>query len=713
MDGLKEDIHLPRLRQDLQLNPAPPEEGAPTWTLYDPSANKYFKIGWLEFECLSRMNACKMGSGLIARVRAETTLDIDEDDLNALVNFLVIHNLVRADNAFLVNYITEQAAKRDKPWWQRMVHGYLFFVIPLFKSEKFLAATYPYVSFLFTRTFFTGVLLLLGFGIYLSIPRLDELITTFMTYLNAEGVFYLLLTTIVVKVAHEFSHAYMATKYGVPVTTMGIALIVLYPVLYSETTNAWKMMDRKKRSRIAMAGVMAELTLASVALVLWHVLPPGMGQTLCFMVAVVSLVASLVVNCNPLMKFDGYYLFSDLTGFDNLQDRSFQFAKWRLRRWLWGWDDPPPEQLAEERRNILTIFGFATWVYRFFLFLGIAVLVYYIFFKPFGFILMMVEILFFIAFPILRELIVWWKERRRIVQSVRGKSLLSLIVAGVVFSLVPAQGTVEIPAVLHARDYARLFSPAAARVDEIMVSEGRRVKEGDVLFRLYAPDIDYKITRAEQRLATLLMIKEREQTQRALVNKRPTLDADIESAREELQGHKAQKARLDVRAPFDGIVRDLAPFLHADQWISPQDMLAVVVEPQVLALSGYVNERDMPRVKGKPQGWFYADYTPFSRFPVEVKKIEQADSPDIFWPSLASVFGGPLPAERARGGTGLRPLPRYPVYAAEFTLLEDDKNPGLPGFTATGTVVIDAEPVSAVSLLAQRVWSLVMRESGF
>ena len=557
------------------------------------------------------------------------------------------------------------------------------------------------------------MLLLLGFGIYLSVPRLDELVTTFMTYLNAEGIFYLLLTTVAVKVAHEFSHAYMATKYGVPVTTMGIALIVLYPVLYSETTNAWKMMDRKKRSRIAMAGVMAELTLASVALVLWHVLPPGMGQSVCFMVAVVSLVASLVVNCNPLMKFDGYYLFSDMLGVDNLQDRSFHFAKWRLRQWVWGWDDPPPEQMPEERRNILTIFGFATWIYRFFLFMGIAVLVYYIFFKPLGFILMMIEILFFIAFPILRELIFWWKERERIFSSVRGKSLLFLIAAGLLLSLIPAQGTIEIPAVLHARDYARLYSPAAARIEEIRAVQDLRVKEGDLLFRLFAPDVDYKIARAEQHLATLLMIKEREHTQRALVNKRPTLDADIESAREELKGHEEQKARLAVRAPFDGIVRDVAPYLHEGQWISPVDMLAVVVEPETLALSGYVSEQDMPRVKGSPQGWFYADYTPFSRYPIEVEKIEQTDSPDILWPSLASVFGGPLPAERTRTGTGLRPLPRYPVYAAKFTLLENDGNTVLPGFTATGTVVLDAEPVSAVSLLAQRLWSLVMRESGF
>lgn len=709
---MKQDIHLPRLRQDLQLNPAPPEEGAPMWTLYDPAANKYYKIGWLEFECLVRFPSCKTGAHLVEKVHRETTLEPGEDDVLALVNFLLAHQLVQADNQAIVDFLEKERRRKDKPWWQRMLHGYLYFTLPLFRSERFLAAAYPYVRPLFTRAFFTGVLLLLAFGIYLTLQRFDEFSATFMSYMNAEGIFYLLVTTIAVKIAHELGHAFMATKYGVPVTAMGIAVIVLYPVLYSETTNAWKMMDRKKRANIAMAGVMAELTLASLALLLWHVLPPGLGQSVCFMVAVVSLVASLAVNCNPLMRFDGYYLACDLLGVDNLQDRAFQFAKWKLRRWLWGWDDPPPEPLAEERRSLLVVFGFATWIYRFFLFVGIAALVYYVFFKPLGLILMLVEIAFFIALPILRELLVWWRGRARIAASLRGKAILALLAAGLALALAPAQGSVEVPAVLHAGDYARIYSPAAARIDEILVVEGGEVAEGQEMFRLSAPDIDYQIDLARQKLAMLTTVREREQAQQALVRQRPTLDADIESAKKELEGHRAQKERLVITAPFPGRVRDLDPYLHEGQWISPEMLLAVVVGPESLVLSGYVSEQDVTRVAPDARGWFYADFTPFARFPVAVRKIEQTDSLDIYWPALATVYGGPLPAERKPGG-GLRPLPRYPVYAAEFSLRDAEGNAALPSFTAPGVVVLEAEPVSAISLLAQRLWSLVMRESGF
>ncbi len=709
----KKELFIPRLRQDLQLNPAPPEDGAPVWTIYDPGANKYYKIGWMEFECLARFPRCQKGAELVARVRAETTLEPEEDDIAALVQFLFSHGLVQSETPGFVEYLSQQKEKRHKPLWERLMHGYLYFTLPLFKPQKFLRAAYPYVSFMFTRTFFTGVLLLLGYGIYLSLQRFDEVGHTFMSYFTLEGVFYLLLTTIVVKVVHEMGHAFMATKYGVQVTTLGIAVMVLYPVLYAETSNSWRMQDRRQRINISMAGVMAEITLASVALLLWHMLPPGMAQSICFMVAVVSLAASLVVNTNPLMRFDGYYLICDLVGIDNLQDRSIAFAKWRLRRLLFGWDAEPPELVPDERRNFLILFGTSLIIYRFFLFTGIAFIVYFLFLKPVGLILFLVEVLFFILFPIVRELRVWAANSKIILSSVRGKMLLVLALVSCVIAFMPAQESVEVPAVLHAGKYTRLYPPASAQMVEIATSTGSHVKEGQVLFRMVSPDLDHKIEKARMKLETLQSIRDREQATQELVRKRPTLEAEIYSSRKEVEGIEVQKKKLEVTAPFDGVVRDLDPYLREGAWVSATQMIAVVLGPESLTLSGYVSEEDVPRLGKAAQGWFYAEFTPFARFPVKLTKIEDNDSPDIYWPELASVFGGPLPAERSHDGRGLRPLPGHPLYAAQFSLVDGEENAALPSFTARGIVVLEAAPVSVISLLGQRFMSLIVRESGF
>jgi hypothetical protein len=135
--------------------------------------------------------------------------------------------------------------------------------------------------------------------------------------------------------------------------------------------------------------------------------------------------------------------------------------------------------------------------------------------------------------------------------------------------------------------------------------------------------------------------------------------------------------------------------------------------PDSLILSGYVSEQDVPRIHEKAAGWFYADFTPFVRFPVQLKKIEDTDSLDLFWPELSTLFGGPLPSERTADRRSIRPLPGHPLYAAQFSLREGEENSALPDFTARGTVVLEAEPVSVLSLMGQRLLSLIVRESGF
>ena len=85
---------LPELRRDIHLYSGPSTaDGAPTWTLYDPARNLFFRIGWTEFEMLSRWHLRNAGA-VIRTVNRETTLNINEMNIRALVQFLVINNLV-------------------------------------------------------------------------------------------------------------------------------------------------------------------------------------------------------------------------------------------------------------------------------------------------------------------------------------------------------------------------------------------------------------------------------------------------------------------------------------------------------------------------------------------------------------------------------------------------------------------------------------------
>lgn len=706
-----EDTLLPTLRSDLQLNEAPPEpEGAPTWTIYDPIANKYYKIGWLEFECISRFGRCATVRELAALLKKETTLDPDEETVKALVIFLVYNNLVMATGEGSLAHLETQRARLDRPWWERALHSYLFFTIPLFKPQAFLEKTYPYIRFLFTRQFMVGVFLLLGYGLFLSAQRLDELVSTFMNYLSFEGVILFLASTFIIKFVHELGHAYMAVKYKVPVTVIGIAFIVMYPVLYTEATNAWKLKNRRERLNIAAGGLMADFALASVALLLWHMLSPGIMQSLCFMIAIVSLGASLVINLNPLMKFDGYYLFSDLVGVDNLQDRSFAFGKWRLRRAVWGWDDPTPEALPQEQQDFLTVFGYATWVYRFFLYLGIGLLVYHVFFPPLGLILMIIELGFFIGMPIWREVRGWIARFEDIRATRRGKAVIALLLLCFLMFFIPVNRSIEVPAVMHAGEYVRFYTPIPAKVEAVNVAQGDAVEAGALLYKLSAPDLEYNIDIVSKRLKNLEEIKMSGQASPELAKKRVTLDSEIDRARKELAGYREVKDQLEIRAPFSGIMKDVAPALKAGQWVSSNMLLGLLADNSSYIISGYVREQDVERLKEHKDGAFYAEFSPFIQYGVILTSVDQAVIHDLYWSELSSVHNGPIPSERDQQGR-IRPLPRYTYYAAKFDLAAtSEKN--FPDFVARGAIRLEAAPQSLSKMLINKAISFFVRESG-
>jgi putative peptide zinc metalloprotease protein len=199
---------------------------------------------------------------------------------------------------------------------------------------------------------------------------------------------------------HEMAHALTAKHLGCRVTSMGVALLVLFPVLYTDTTDAWRLHHRRERLAIVLAGIRMELHLALLATFLWSFLADGPLRSAAFFIATTSWLTSLAINLSPFMRFDGYYALADWLGAANLQPRAFALGRWRLREALFGLNEPPPEQLSRSREHIFILYGWATWIYRLMLFLGIALLIYYFAFKLLGIALFAVEIIWFVLLPV-------------------------------------------------------------------------------------------------------------------------------------------------------------------------------------------------------------------------------------------------------------------------------------------------------------------------
>lgn len=280
---------------------------------------------------------------------------------------------------------------------------------------------------------------------------------------------------LVSKLAHELGHGLTAKRFGCKVPTVGVAFMVLWPVLYTDTADAWKLRSRRQRLAIGVAGMAPELSLAAAATLVWSFLPDGPLRSAAFVMATSTWLLTLAVNLNPFMRFDGYMLLSDLWDVPNLQERSFALARWRIREALFGFGDPMPELMPDGRRRRLILYAVGTWVYRLFLFLGIALLVYHIFFKLLGLFLFAIEIWWFILRPVVTELKSWAGRRGDLRLNRRTAVTFAAGVLALAGLFVPWRTQVAAPALVQPATQATLYAPAPARVTELAVREGDRV----------------------------------------------------------------------------------------------------------------------------------------------------------------------------------------------------------------------------------------------
>lgn len=641
-----QDFALPSLAPHLKLSHAPDEKGEPSYTLHNPVANTYFKIDWIAFECISRMPFQNTAQALKEAVESETTLKIGMDDIKGILSFLSSNGLLSLkdqQNQFL--------GIAKTPLWKNILHQYLYFSIPLFRPQNFLERTYPKIAWMFKPLFLKSCLVFLALMVLITLPRIDEFFHTFSNLFSAEGALGALLVFSFVKIVHEFAHAYTAVRYGVKVPHMGVAIILMYPVLYTETTGSWALSSRIARFHIGMAGVCAELCLAGFFLALWHIFPSGsMAQSLSFLVVSISLISSLLVNLNPFMRFDGYYMFSDMTGFDNLQTRSCNFARHALRKFLFGWNDPAPENLSAQDQKFLSAFGFALLTYRFFLFSGIALLVYHLFFQPLGFMLMMVELIWFIALPIWSEIKVWNKNKSRIFSSKRSLVPASMVFLGMLVFFMPWRTNITLPAVAHAGLYEVVYPPSPSRIVKIHVHEGSLVNKGDILAELDSPELDYNINEARQSLKKLEALSRRDNAMTSAPQGHNVSEVAIEKARLKLDAYIKQAQQLKIMASFSGVVRDFGLDVSEGRYIAPNEALFTLVDPQSTTINAYATEEEREKIAGANAATFTASFKPLKIESLSLARAADTGSTEIPWPELASIHGGPVPSDKGEDG---------------------------------------------------------------
>lgn len=550
----EEDKPLPQFRKDLEIFEGPPEfDGSPTYNIYDPVKTKYFKITWAESLVFKNLTPGMTLNELYQLINTQTTFNVKKEELQYFFMDAFRQDLLSVNRSG--DYYEKMVGQKKQGVLKWLLFNYLYLRIPLFNPDAFLTKTLPYVKPLGSKLAFIIYAILSIIGISLLFTRFSEFLYTFTYFFNFEGLIIYGLAITLIKIIHEFAHAYTAKNLGIYVPSMGIAFIVLWPVLYTDVTDSWKLRDRKERIRISIAGMVAELIIAGLCTIGWYYSDPGLMQSVYFVIASLTWISTLVVNLNPAIRFDGYYILMDLWGIDNLQQVAFSVTRWKFREWFLGVHSPAPESsLVQKHLYGLIIYSVYTFIYRIFLYTAIALFVYHKFTKALGVFLFLLEIGVFLVWPLFSEIKSLSTIRKDFSANPRLLFTFTCLFLLLAWFIIPLPHQIVFPAVTIPMDEQIVYVPEDSTIKKLYVKRDQLVKKGDKLLTMTSPIINHEIAKSdfqrqiiEQEISLINYLDSNEN-----LSYLPEKKAELALNNERLYALKNKNNELNIYANIDG-----------------------------------------------------------------------------------------------------------------------------------------------------------------
>lgn len=384
----------------------------------------------------------------------------------------------------------------------RLAQSILYFRRSVFDPDRFFTWLAPRITFVWTAGFVCGssaVIVLAGFLLWHNWHEYAEYLPENLRW---ETVALAWLILFVFTTLHEFAHGLTCKHYGGAVHEVGFLLMFFMPCFYCNVSDAWLIKERSRRIWITLAGGYCDLCNWALAVLLWRLLLP---HTLPYRVAwlVMSICGGRVLlNLNPLIRLDGYYVVSDWLGIPNLRQQAFGRVAGYLRWILWGAGRPT----AEPRGTLLLTFGLLSWSFTVFylglMFFGLYQLLHY-YLGPAG-----VVPLVGLGWIIVPSLCAGLSEGE-IMQMLKTRWLRCagwlLLLAGVLAALCFIPMDDRVSGTFRTRPAVRVEvrAPISGFLHEVRCDEGATVQSGELLACLHIPELPSRIAQkqAEEREA--------------------------------------------------------------------------------------------------------------------------------------------------------------------------------------------------------------------
>jgi len=698
---------LAALRQDLQHHPGPRDKsGAPSHVLHDPAADAYFHVGCIEFEMLTRWQMAN-AQAIADDICATSTFSTTSEEVAQFATQLRHSGLLRC-RADEIAELRDAAKKHQADMASRFTNSLLFMRFPLLRPQKFLDRIAFLAAPFFTRPLWYGLLAGFLLALYLIGRQWDVFTASLANMANLNGAVAISIALALAKSVHELAHGLAARRYGADVPVMGIAFILFWPLLYTETSNAWTVASRRARVIIAAAGVAAELAFATCCFILWPLLDPGPFRDAAGFAATTLIVLSLLFNANPLMRFDGYFILSEIAGIENMQPRGFEIVKWYLRRLIAGVTLPYPEIILDtHERRVLLIYGIALMFYRIGLYSGIVYGINRLLFPAAALPLSLVIIMSSLLKPILGEVSKWFRLAYLCngLSGIARPAAICAILAAPLF--IPWRSSVQVPVLISAGDTYDIFTPEPARISSINFHEGDRVGFGAVLIKLRSPDVDFRLAQAMDKAQAL----DRSINQRLTdIDYHPQLrssESELAKLKSEIRGLRARRRQLTITAPAAGTLTRLDRNLRPGLWVRATQPLMQLAASRTPSVFGYAEERDMEFIRPGARARIWIDGQPGQGLEGRV---------DALYPQALKTITEPLMASTTGGAIAIRPsrnelIPELAIYKTKI-VLDDASAADMAMLKTRGYAKIETAPRNLISRIRDRVIGLWRRELG-
>jgi putative peptide zinc metalloprotease protein len=591
----------PRLRPGLSVR-RHRVQGQAWYVIHDPSSGKVFRFTPEVYSVISAMDG-RRTMDEIWRDACERLGDNgpSQTAIVTLLSQLHSSDLLQADVVSdAAELFRRYADQRRKDRIGRYLNP-MSIRFRLVDPDRFLSATVflvrPLISWfgmLIWLATVAAALVLLG-------PRWDELTSNIADHvLSADGLLLLALVFPMLKLIHEFGHAYAAKAGGSAVHEMGIMFVALLPVPYVDASGSAAFRSKWRRAGVAAAGMIVETFVAALAAFVWLNAEPGLIRAIAFNVMLVAGVSTVVFNANPLLRLDGYYIFSDLIEVPNLAQRSTRFWGWLCDRRLFGADVERPEATVAERFWFLAYAPLA-FLYRMIVLFGIAMFLATTWFVI-GVLIAVIGVAMGVVWPMLKAL--WHVLSAPSLQRVRFRAVtltaLGVVAVPALLFLVPVPLRTTTEGVIWLPETAYVRAGADGFVRAVEVLSGSPVARGALLVSSEDPVLKAEASVLRAQIDALSARLDSEQFTDRI--KASVTEQELHARREELQRSEERLAALDVTAAEAGIVEIPRQDDLVGRWIRRGEVLGYVTQGYATEVHVVVPQADIGLVRSQLVG---------------------------------------------------------------------------------------------------------------